>query len=1008
MSHKNIYITFSSLLKAFLVGILVFEVIIISEIIGKHFARVAEINQSLIWIWGLGVTYVFLLGFFLLRRKFWNRLRNILYSWRIDLLALLITGIYFAYLFNGFGIKRIFEWIELLSWGEMRIVLFVPFVLVTAQTFRLIQLRFKNKTAESLFISDKEGTTKEDDGLDFLDQAKQFGESVFNQGASESLVFGIDAPWGTGKSTFINFCKEYWSNNHKDEMIVYSFDPLRYENQDKLLEKFVDGLIKEVKEHMFAPEIESLLLTYEKYLNNSKASFPFFGLNFDIPLGGDSIDGIFERLEAVLSSTDKKIVIVVDDLDRLNFSSIKEVLFVIKKSFTLPNISYVLCYDTENISALEKKHFDTEKIIEFLEKFVNLKISLFLDHNSLKKFFLNNLYNSFPVDAGLVKKIEDGVNKIFESKEFHNYSAFFADARKIKRFINTISLLKMQRDKTSIKEADFDDMDIDANDLIHLLLIYINYPNIFRKIYNTETQGRNGFFSVVYEYVNSQGTYKNSSNYEDYLRTLDSENQKFALNQIFDAKDKLKLSDQGIASNQITRDMETSYACFNGSLWSAGGRNLEEYLYLITKMRRPSKTGQYKFYVKQKDRILLEEAIPEVLKEDIFSDKNNETTHEQLWRVLVNTPNQEYSPEKSKEVIKYAIQTLPKHSLLEIESIGVGFRNTLIFFIVKLLDQVGWADESGKHSPRNTEENVIKIADWIFGENDHAEDGVLKILANEERGVIGLYDLLLFRLRCSYDRGGDIFNLSRALSKHGDLSAPTEGSIRDIVIEEMREISQMVFQIFKKQYVDVKKNIFDEIDKLTLADVCGDYFDYVNSKMESGEIEDIEKFLSSLKSRLKAFIIYQLGNMIISHGIGCGYYDIEGGEDRKTINSELNKYLFDLCFSPLENENNYMHFLDYLLINFTHTYGATHESEYVPHINEFTKVFDKEMLLIYWYVNGQAIKDKNFHKQDRKVITANYTANYNEDLSVVYEVLDRQVYLHRIIDLLKQRELQLR
>jgi len=422
MHHKKPYITFFSLLKAFLVGILVFEVIVISGIIGKRFVELTEINQSLNWIWGLGITYIFMLGFFLLRRNFWNRLRNVLSSWRIDLFAILITGIYFAYLFNGFGIKRISEWIGLLSWGEIRVVLFLPFVFVIAQIFRLIQLRFKNKTAESLFISDKEGITKQDDGLGFLDQAEQFAESVFNQGSSESLVFGIDAPWGTGKSTFINLCKEYWSNNYKDAMIVYNFDLLKYENQDNLLEKFVDGLIREIKNHMFAPEIESLLLTYEKYLNNSKASFSLFGLNFDIPLGGNSIDSIFERLEAVLSSTDKKIVIVVDDLDRLNFSSIKEVLFVIKKSFTLPNISYVLCYDTENISALGKKHFDTEKIIEFLEKFVNLKISLFLEHNSLKKFFLNNIYNSFPVDAGLVKKIEDGVNKIFESKEFHKDS----------------------------------------------------------------------------------------------------------------------------------------------------------------------------------------------------------------------------------------------------------------------------------------------------------------------------------------------------------------------------------------------------------------------------------------------------------------------------------------------------------------------------------------------------------------------------------------------------------
>ena len=982
-------INFLTVLKAFSLGLILAETFFLSVIIGEKFVKLAEFHKQENWIWWLAICYVFALLFLLLRKDFWKKLWLMVLSWRFDLLILLTVGIYFMYVFQGHINESLSSWIEMLSWQGLKVILLLPFFVILAQVVRLIQTKlFLKEDPDSLFISDKEGQNKKDDGLGFLDQAEQFAESVFNQGSSESLVFGIDAPWGTGKSTFVNLCKESWEEKHKSEMIVYSFDPLRYENQDNLLEKFINGLIGEIKNHVFAPEIESLLSKYEKYLKNSKASFSFFGLSFDIPLGGDSLDDIFGRLETVLSKLDKKIIVVVDDLDRLNFNSIKEVLFVIKKSFTLPNISYVLCYDTENISALEKKTFDTEKIIEFLEKFVNVKTSIFLDNKKLVEYFTENKNESLSrnrlADPDLVSKAVDGLKDILKAEDSHNYLPFIGDARKIKRLINTVLLLEVEK-------TDFDNTDFDKQDLILLLLIYINYPNIFRKIYNTETQGKNGFFSVKYEYTNSQGTYKNSDEYEKYLQTLTAENQKFILNKIFNAKDRFKLSDGGFVTNQITRDMETSYACFNGSLWSAGGRNLEDYLYLITKMSRPSKTGHYKFYVNQKDRILSGESLEDVLKEETFSVENNETSHEQLWRVLVNTPSQEYTPEKSDKVIKYAIQNLPKHSLLEIESLGIGFRNTLIFFIIKLLDQVGWTDESGKHSPRNTEENVIKIADWIFGENDHAGDSILEILVHEDRGIAGLYDLLLFRLRCSSDRGGDIFNLSRALSKHGDPNAPTEGSVKNIVIEEMREISQKVFQIFKEQYIDTGKNIFDEIDRLTLEAVCGDYLTYVNSKVASGEIEDIEKFLSSLKSRLKSFIIYQLGNSIINHGIGCGYYDMEGKEDKGGIHTAVNEYLFSVCFDPQKNENNYQHFLDYLLINLAHTYGATHESDYIPHINEFTKVLDKEKLIDYWKTNAEAIKGKNYNTQERQIVTANYVANYKDDLEATFKVLDELI-----------------
>jgi len=43
-----------------------------------------------------------------------------------------------------------------------------------------------------------------------------------------------------------------------------------------------------------------------------------------------------------LADLDKKVIVVVDDLDRLGFSAIKDVLFAIKKSSHVPNVSYVL------------------------------------------------------------------------------------------------------------------------------------------------------------------------------------------------------------------------------------------------------------------------------------------------------------------------------------------------------------------------------------------------------------------------------------------------------------------------------------------------------------------------------------------------------------------------------------------------------------------------------------------------------------------------------------------
>jgi hypothetical protein len=1002
-NSKSSTISITSLIKTFLIGVIFAVIFIIAKVFVENFLILSKINEeiflyfsSIFWFWVVCIFYLLIIISYLFRKDVWHRVLILTKSRRIDLLITFILGIILVYFLSGFYIdflkKTISEW----NWNQILLLSLLPIIFFVAIWVRKLQLILKRrKNIKSFFISDDEVRNKNDDEFGFSEKAEIFAERVFDQGSPKSLVFGIDAPWGTGKSSFVNLCIEYWKKKHKNEMIIYIFNPLRYEDQENLLRKFIEGLIKEIKHNVFVPEIESLISKYAKLLKSTKASFSFFGIKFGPLFGSESMDDIFNRLEIALSNIDKKIVIVVDDLDRLNFSSIKEVLFVIKKAFTLPNISYVLCYDTENIKALEQKNLDTEKIIEFLEKFINIKTSLYLDNKLLFEYFTENKNNSLKknllADPELVSKAVEGLRNIFESNDFHRYLPLIGDARKLKRLINTIMLLEVE--KTDFKNSDFDKQDI-----INLLLIYINYPNIFRKIYNTETQGKRGFFSLVTVFdhgyprdkksgVNSDSTFKNSVEYQEYLKTSKlSPQQKFILNKVFNASER-QIDDSGNvidSSKVIPREIITSYACFNGTILSSENRNLEKYLNLITKMYRPLKTKEYKYYVNAKDEILSKKLIEDVFTDKEFSFSKNEDTHEELWRVLASTDSKEFSVEKSKEIISYSLNVLPQYSLLEIESIGIGFRNTLTYFIAKLLDLVGWTDSKGKHGYNNTDENVIKISEWVFGEGGHKQEGILNILGKEERGVLGLHDLLSFRLKCCSDRGGDLFNLSRALIKHGDLEAPTSGMVRDIVVGEMREISQRVFQIFKSQYIDKDKNIFNEINKLTLENVCGKYFDYVKAKTESGDIKNIDQKLFSLQSRMKAFIIYQLGNTIISSGIGCGYYNVIGKEDNKGISQATNKYLFEHCFNPQKDESNYKYFLDFLLINFSYIT----EGKYIPHINEFIRVLDDKKLKDYWCKHGVEIKSKNYESEDRNIFTVNYIASYKEDLKSTFEVLD--------------------
>ncbi len=982
------------LIKTVFLGVLSTEIVFFSLTIATAINKFAKGIGHEKFIIAIGVIGILVAVIYSLMRNIIVDAKKILKSGRLDLLIALCFGIWLNIARGGFLVRWYSIFVNSLTSQQLIIFITAPFLLGILIILRSIF--WKAEQAQSAFIDDKELEESKYDLLNFTNKANGFAERVFNNGASESFVFGVDAPWGIGKSTFINFCKEYWDKHYKEKTVVYKFTPLRYAGSKNLIEIFVDGLIHAIQKDSFIPEIRPLISRYSRLLNEVKR-FSIFGFNLPTLAVDYTADDAFDDLSAVLQRFNKKVIIVVDDLDRMNFPEIKDILFVIRKSFILPNISYVLCYDTENIGILEAETPNAEKVSEFLEKFVNIKISLYLDREDLAKYVSDNLEKTLPqkfVDPVLVRQPIGGLLDIYKSASYHQYLPFIGDVRKLKRLINTIMMFELET-------TDFKNTDFDKKDLIHLLLIYIHYPNVFRKIYDTETKGRRGFFSLVLPYEDgydrpkeprsssTPSKYRNSTYYDNYLKQFpENSRQRFLLDQVFNVD--VRLKDAGI--DNTSEDIRTSLACINGG-WT-NGRNLEAYLDLIVNLSKPEDSSQHRFYANRRDQIAAGTAtIENAFADQRFNYDKGEQPREKLWRILINNAR-DLNSSVASTLINYLLIHKKEYSILEIQDIGIGLRHDINYFLVRLLNDAGWIDQSGKHS-HNTAENIKEIAEWIFGEGRHAGNSILTKLSDSNLGVLGLYDLMSFRLFCSADQGGDIFNLSHALSYHGDEKAPTEGDIRVIAKEEMREISQEVFKTFKTQYIDKKINIFEEIQTVEQQQLAGQYNTYLESKIGNSTIQksDVEKKIVELKTRITSFIIYQLGNDLISSGVGCGFYDPEGKKDEHTIRQLINDYLFDLCFDPSKPEN-VEYFIDYLFRNFASAFESAREDglNYVPSINGFTKVLDKDKLTAYWTKHALTIKAMNLETKEKIIpLGDKHEASYKKYVPMVYKVLDDHV-----------------
>ncbi|MFA6897063.1 MAG: P-loop NTPase fold protein [Patescibacteria group bacterium] len=968
------------LIKAIFIGAVFYEIasfsLIYAQSLSKYISSANYEVYSLIAV----VFYLVFIAAYIYIRGFLADAKRIIKSKRTDIVVALSFGFWINFIWGGFLSEWYTKEVSSLNYLQLLTIIVFPFVLGCLILGKSIY--FRKERAESALIPDIEIKDEEDDLLNSREKADNFAERVFNNSSPESFVFGVDAPWGIGKSSFINLCEKYWSEHHKGNILVYKFSPLRYVGDANLVDVFIDELINTIQKDSFVPEIRPLISQYARLLKEV-SRFSLFGLNMPSFSVNYSVDDAFDDLNMVLRHFDKKIVIIVDDLDRINFSEIESVLFAIRKSFALPNISYVLCYDTENIGIMESKNYEIDKVSEFLEKFINIKISLFLDKKDLEKYVSENLDKALlnsTTDPILIRQAMGGLLDIYKSSEYHKYLPFIGDVRKLKRLINMIIILELP-------STDFKNSDFDKRDLIHLLLIYIHYPNIFRKIYDTEMNGGHGFFSVTNDFADNH--FGNSEEYNSYLKQFpENGHQQFLLNQIFNLSYRIKENRVG----SISEDLMATLACFNGGFYC--GRNLEAYLDLIVNLSKPEDIQQHSFFKNWKDKIFDGSmTIDDVLEKEKFSYNQSEQVREKLWRIIINNARK-LNDAVSANLIGNLLENIHNYSLLDIKNIGIGLRDDISIFLVRLLDAAGWGDYSGDHS-HNTEENIKGIAEWIFGEGQYSGRGILSRLSNPEHGILGLYDLLAFRLHCSTDRGGDIFDLSRSLSKHSDKNAPTEGNTRDIAKEEMREISQKVFGIFKEQYIDPGKNIFEEIEKLHLNELAGKYSEYVESQIKEGIIlrEEVERKIASLKSGIISFIVYQLGNELINSGVGCGFYDPSGKEDKHQIKEEFNRYLFNFCFNPAKTEDGYEHFVRFLLRNYASVFASQRRDgrEYIPSIGEFIKALDKEMLTSYWQENSEAIKGLGFEQEEKQIINSNYTATYKEHLDNLYEVLDELV-----------------
>lgn len=337
------------------------------------------------------------------------------------------------------------------------------------------------------FLSDKPIAEETEDKFQRYNFSKRIAETLIYRKSSDSIVIGLYGAWGEGKTSVLNFIKAELKKSA--DIIHFNFNPWRFTDESTLLINFFntlaltlkreEKLVNEAKSKLkkalekkeplktSAETIGEMIVKYAKAL--SPIGFDGTAESIGQLLSSVEIDDLKGRIEELLAKSNKKVVIIIDDIDRLEKKEIHAIFKLVKLTCDFSNTSYLLSFDEKIVSAAIGESFgdgDKSAGMDFLEKIIQIPLTLPLaQKDALLEFSLKTLEKSL---NSINFEIEQDSIDEFVSKFTSNFLKRLVTPRLAVRYANRVSfslpLLKGE---------------VNYVDLLLIEAIHIFYPNVY-------------------------------------------------------------------------------------------------------------------------------------------------------------------------------------------------------------------------------------------------------------------------------------------------------------------------------------------------------------------------------------------------------------------------------------------------------------------------------------------------------------------------------------------------
>jgi hypothetical protein len=250
----------------------------------------------------------------------------------------------------------------------------IPSILICTASYKSYIKKPCNTKNDEALIEDLASVDGYEDIYHHGPHAKRIARHILASHTEQSFGIAVLGPWGSGKTDFL-LRLEQELNENEIKSIVISFNPWKVKAEG-IIEEFFDQLAEALKP--FNQSVVKDIREYSKKILQPGKEIQYRIMDTLIQkwTGSDSVSKRYGEINKAIAHTGRRIVVLIDDMDRLSGKEIMEVFRLIRNTANFSNTFFVVGMDQQYmVDALTNaKEFANEGA--YMKKIFQLNLTL--------------------------------------------------------------------------------------------------------------------------------------------------------------------------------------------------------------------------------------------------------------------------------------------------------------------------------------------------------------------------------------------------------------------------------------------------------------------------------------------------------------------------------------------------------------------------------------------------------------------------------------------------------